>query len=350
MPESSQTRTRWKIPEPRGSIKPVMDSLRNSYLWCRIGVCGVATLILWIAFMGWSSPFPYRVRQSPANRLLARVPFEYIDVKATNDAKALARGLALCYYHNTKGPLENLQQALRDQIFELKSKTFDKLQRGAWMAFYGDASGDTKTAESEATEASLEKFKKALEKDDKLEVVQRVLQNAFFDFERNGLLISLEHQYTQGNMQEIYVFTDSPENARRVDVSKVRIEEIRDELHRRIRDEFDEVSDVISDPEFVADRVFQWCSSKLPTTLTWDQPLSRRKAEKGVDALPPTYKQFQPGDLLEIAKPQTTEAALAPCAAFSKRTTFNSCGPSMRHTSAANRSRQEFFARSRSLE
>ena len=51
----------------------------------------------------------------------------------------------------------------------------------------------------------------------------------------------------------------------------------RDKLHRRLTEELTQQSELISDPEFVSDRLFQWLSPKLPITLNWDRVPTRAR-------------------------------------------------------------------------
>ena len=128
----------------------------------------------------------------------------------------------------------------------------------------------------------------------------RALETAFADFERTGLLQTLEHEFGQGSMQELYIVRAGEPEPRRVDVADVRIAEIREALRRRLHDEFARETAAIDDPPLVAERIFQWLNHKLPTTLTWDHSLSRQEAERSVAAVPQQFMQFRPGDRLEI--------------------------------------------------
>lgn len=293
----SSTRTRWSIPEPRGSFKSWLDWARSPFVWTRVSICAAASVILWVVCAGYSPAFQYRARLAPLHQLHARVPFDVVDPIATDESKRLARNSALCYYHHSPTMLQSLRQALRDRIFEVRSRDYGEQQQRIWREFF--APGQANDAADTAAADTFDRFRRALAKDEKLTALENALEAAFQEAERIGLLASLDHEFGDGNMQKIMVWRTTPGDATEVNVSDVRIDEIRDQLHRRLIDELTAQAEFISDPEFVGDRLFQWLDPKLPTTLSWDRPLTRRKADVMIRELPPVYKRFQIGDSLE---------------------------------------------------
>lgn len=294
---NTPSRTRWAIPEPRGSFKSFVEWLRSPYVWTRVGFCAIAATVLWVACAGWAPAFSYRVRLAPLHSLQARVPFDVIDPVATDEAKRVARNSALCYYRHSPMLLQNLRQALRDRIFEIRSGDYTDKQKKIWSEFF--APGDVTDPSQSPSRETFEQFRTALAKDEKLNALEHALESAFAEIERHGLLASLDHEFGDGNMERIKVWADDPLNPIEIDVSAVRIDEIRDQLRRKLVDELQSQNEFVSDPEFVAERLFAWISSKLPTTLTWDRAMTRRQADLMISQLPPVYKRFQVGDPLE---------------------------------------------------
>jgi hypothetical protein len=233
---------------------------------------------------------------APLSSMRARVPFEVVDPIATDEAKRLARNSAMCYYRHSPTLLQNLRQALRDRVFEIRSREYEEQQQLIWEEFFSPPVGQD---ESSASSETFERFRAALARDEKLTSLERALENAFQDLERTGLLASLDHEFGDGNMEKIMVWRETHADAIEINVSDVRIDEVRDKLHRRLTDELIQQREVISDPEFVSDRLFQWLSPKLPITLNWDRALTRRQADWMISQLPPKYKRYQAGDPLE---------------------------------------------------
>lgn len=298
---TSPTRTRWVIPEPRGSFKSFLEKLRGPYVWTRVVVCALAIIALWAICRGWEPAFAYRVRLAPLHSLQARVPFDIVDISGTEEAKRMARNSALCYYRHSPTLLQNLRLALRDRVFELRSQEFADPQVKIWEEFF--LAGAANVEGLEPTAETFERFRKALDGDERLSALDRALEEAFSEVERIGLLASLNHEFGDGNMERIMVTSDSSEKSVEVAVSDVRIDEIRAVLHRRITDAVQKQSTFISDDQFVADRLFHWLSPHLPTTLTWDRALTRLKTDQMIREMPPVYKRFQTGDVLETPDP-----------------------------------------------
>jgi hypothetical protein len=92
---NNSSRTRWAIPEPRGSFKSLVERLRSPYVWTRVALCAVAALILWVACAGWAPAFAYRVRLAPLHSLPARVPFDVIDPVATDEPRVAPAAVLL---------------------------------------------------------------------------------------------------------------------------------------------------------------------------------------------------------------------------------------------------------------
>ena len=172
MSNSSKNTSRWSLPVRRAPFEQVTDFLSDPNVWNRIGLCGLITCILWVVMFGWAPPFSYRVREAPDRDIYARVQFEYNDYETTEANVRRARANALNFYVNDPQPLEQLRLALIDSVFEIKQKSFEDIEAtGAWKKF-----DDPESAEEEydaaVAEEHFEKFRVALEKDEKLTALQ----------------------------------------------------------------------------------------------------------------------------------------------------------------------------------
>ncbi len=289
---------------PKAPHTAVLEFLRRSDVWARVGLCALTTSILWIFAFGWAPSFPYRVRQCPIRDLHAHTAFEYDDYKKTEEYRDRARRNFLCYYANDKHLLEQLRQALIGDVFELKQKTFDEVsESGVWRKFFppAPASDDAdKPSEPVATENQFESFRASLAKDEKLERLEAALRTAFLEIDQNGLLHNLEHEIGTGSMKEIEVYPKGDQlNRVRVSVSDVRIAEVSVDLRNRLTAEINKQADVITDGNLVAERIFQWIKPQLPVTLTFDATNTTRAVATAMKAVEVKKRNYEPGERLE---------------------------------------------------
>ena len=343
MSNSPLKRKRWTLATPKDPFKIVADFFSRSDVWSRVGLCVLATSILWVVMAGWAPSFSYRVREAPLRDLHARTEFEFDDLQATDQEKERTKRNLLCFYANDQQALEQLRQALIDDVFAIKEKPFEEIQDPAAIDnFFRQLDGSIVAAEpvppkvvpptpppapaeSESEEAqaataaadkpeeetkpepkpktpleqAFDRFRLALEKDAELGSLRDAIDRAFIEIDRNGLLESLTHEIGQGSMTEIDVFVGETSTARRVEVSSVRIAEVSGKLRNRIVDELKLKPDAISDPEFVANVVFRWLKPKLPVTLTWDQAGTQKRIDDTLRAIEPVKKTYLPGEPLE---------------------------------------------------
>lgn len=140
----------------------VLDFFKRNDVWSRVGLCLLTTTILWLVTFGWSPAFPYRVREAPTRNLHSRTAFEFADNEKTEEARNRARGKILCLYENDQRPLEDLRQALIDDLFEVKQKTFTELDPQVWAKFVGSEAMAQHRVEAEAIATEWAKRKKAI--------------------------------------------------------------------------------------------------------------------------------------------------------------------------------------------
>lgn len=279
-------------------MRKVFDFLGRSDVWKRIGVCGLATTVLFVVMFGWNPPFKYRLRESPLRNLHAHTEFKYIDYKKTEEARNRVRSNFFCLYEHDKQKLDDIRSALVNDLFKITSSEFETLEtQEIWAKFYSPGSGQA--SQELATKEDFEKFREAIVSDEKLTKLQAAINKAFIEIDEFGLFEGPKHEIGQGNLQEIEVFPKGNiRGAKRVSVSKVRIPEIKDDLKARLLEEI-EKEEAITDPGLVSDRIFVWLKDRLPTTLTWDEASSKAGADEAVKAIEPLQKSIKPGDPLE---------------------------------------------------
>lgn len=299
MSNISSNRNRWMTPAPKAPLAQAIEFMKRGDVWARIGLCALTAAILFVVMFGWDPPFSYRVRQAPLRDLHANTSFLYEDYKATDEKRDRERRNFLCFYSNDEQPLEQLRQALIDDLFEIKQKEFGEVEESnVWSKFFPtSANDDPQTA---ADEESFNLFREAIAADEELATLRLAVDKAFLEIDKNGLLEDLAHEIGEGNMQEIEVYPKGNFDARhRVSVSKVRIAEVADELRLRLQEELGKESEVITDSNRVADRIFDWFKPQLPATLTWDETMSKSGAEEAVENVGIVMKRIEPGDQLE---------------------------------------------------
>ena len=340
MSNSTLKRKRWNFVTPKDPVKIATDFFRRGDVWSRVGLCALATSILWVTMAGWAPPFSYRVRDAPLRDLHARTEFEFDDLQATDQEKERTKRNLLCFYANDQQALEQLRQALIDDVFAIKERSFEEIEdQETLKRFFFDANGNViaspalpppipvvaaegdeaaekepgleseeEAEETEPKEATtpdsplkkaFDRFHLALTNDAELSSLRDAIDRAFIEVDRNGLLESLTHEIGQGSMTEIDVFVGELKNARRVEVSRVRIAEVSGNLRNRIVSELKLKTDAISDPEFVANVIFGWIKPRLPVTLTWDQAATQKRVDDTLRKIEPIKKTYLPGEPLE---------------------------------------------------
>ncbi len=301
MSNASSNRSRWMLPAPKGSFQQIVEFLRRGDVWARIGLCALTTLILYVVMFGWDPPFAYRVRQAPLRDLHAHTSFMYTDLKKTDEKRERERRNFRCFYENDPQPLDQLRQALLKDLFEIKLMTFAEVQEketNVWSKFFPSTANDTPG--TAADEESFNLFREAIAADEKLANIRTAVEEAFLNFDKYGLLDNLKHEIGQGNMEEIEVYRKGNFETRyTVDVSDVRIGEIADELHEQLIEKLGTKSEIITDSELVAQRIFDWLKPQLPSTLTLDEQKSKAGVDLVINNLTPEETRIEPGEPLE---------------------------------------------------
>ncbi len=305
MSNASTNRNRWIPAAPKAPHQLVLDFLRRTDVWLRIGLCTLATVMLLFVMNGWDPPFKYRLREAPHRNLHAHTQFQFADLRATDDEQKRVLRNFRNYYENDTLLLDQLRSALTEDLFLIVQKSYPEAKpTKVWDKFYLPAD-DKPTAENKPlakpTEETFAHFKQAISADEKLTKLRSAVKKAFIDIDENGLLKGLEHGVDKGNLDEIEVFNKGnfAGGSRVVKVSEVRIAEIVDTLRERLIEEISNESETIAEPQFVAQRLFEWLRPQLPETLSWDKTRSVQAAEAAAREVKQQMKIFAQGDPLE---------------------------------------------------
>ena len=289
------SRGRWSVPTPKAPLREALNFLKRGDVWIRIGMCALTITILFVVMFGWSPAFEYRTRTTPGRDLHARTTFEFPDSELTQEKKDRARAKVLNYYINTPQSLKDLRSGLIDDVFEVKQKTFNELKDYWIPRFLGDDESLLENAEAE-----FDKFKASLEKDPKLETLRDAIKKAFINIDENGLLESIEHEPSDGSMEEIQVYGGADtETAKRVKISDVRIAVVKDSLMANLKEELGRYSDVFDDSNTLAERIFVWFEPRLLVTLKWDQQSTKDERKRVASQIETVMKVYEPGDPLQ---------------------------------------------------
>ena len=306
MSTSSTNRNRWIPAAPKAPHQLVIEFLRRGDVWLRIGLCTFATVMLLLVMNGWEPPFKYRLREAPHRNLHAHTQFQFADLRATDDEQKRVLRNFRNYYENDTLLLDQLRSALTEDLFLIVQKNYEEAEpTKVWDKFYLPADDNKPPTENKPlakpTEETFAHFKEAIGADEKLTKLRSAVKKAFIDIDENGLLKGLEHGVDKGNFDEIEVFNKGnfAGGSRVVKVSEVRIAEIVDTLRERLIEEISNESETITEPQFVAQRLFEWLRPQLPETLSWDKNRSVQAAEAAAREVKQQMKVFAPGDPLE---------------------------------------------------
>jgi len=305
MSNPSTNRNRWIPAAPKAPHQLILEFFRRSDVWLRIGLCTFATIMLLLVMNGWNPPFKYRLREAPHRNLHAHTEFQFEDLRATDDEQKRVLRNFRNYYENDTQLLDQLRSALTNDLFLIVGKTYEEAKpTKVWDKFYlpnDDKPSTENQPPKSPPEKTFTRFKEAISADDKLTKLRSAVKKAFIDIDENGLLKGLEHSVDKGNLDEIEIFNKGnfEGGSRVVKVSQVRIAEIADTLRERLIEEVSNEAETINEPDFVAQRLFEWLRPQLPETLSWDKTRSVQGAEAAAREVATQMKVFAPGDPLE---------------------------------------------------
>jgi len=281
---------------PSGKLRNWWTSRAQPGLWTRLLVCLLAASVMLLVCRTWQPPFPHRIGEYPVRNLISRADFRVPDATATEAAKLGKRREAIVYYVKNDQPLGQLREQLKDQLFlVLAAESWEKMTADERRAFAeldveipGDPAG-TSPAER------FQLFKSVLSTDPNLEQTDAAVKTSMLPAAEDGLLQSLTHTADQGQLRLIRVYpAGRPDEARPVEVTKVRIVKARSDLDFQLKEQFRQRFETES-AQVAADMISRWLASRLPETLRYDEELSNRVVQEVTDRVEDVMKTYSRG-------------------------------------------------------
>lgn len=267
---------------------------------------GVAAMVL-VLCRTWQPPFPYREGEIPSRDLITRVTFEVEDREATQVLRDRRRREVLPFYRNRTQPLANLRGALKDQLFLLlETPSYEQLdadRRRVYRQFLRPAGENAEAADGGSETAGLtdaerfEIFREVLASDPELKQVEAALDAAMVSIYKYGLLQANQHTPEQGNQRLIRVVQGAEsDEVEPVELSKVRIAQVGEELRTRLREQFAQRFDRDRGP-LVGSMITDWIVQRLPDyeTLKYDDELSEQARAAAAASVDPVMIKYRTG-------------------------------------------------------
>jgi putative nucleotidyltransferase with HDIG domain len=290
---------------PPGKFARIVAQLRQGSVLVRIGLCAAAAIALWAVTTAWAPPFEFRTGQVPRRDIVARTDFEIEDPQKTNDARGLARRLAMAVYQQDSVELSQLQASLQldvDQVIQAES--FDTLDASVWARFEPPRDDKTPAPTAEQRRQAFRQFRTLLTADGVLDQFKAAVDEALKPFKQRGLLDELPKDFP-GNKEEIQVYpkerTESSANdlpkggfPQVVRISDVLISSASPALKKALTEELKSME--------IANRIYAWLQPQLPTTLKFDAKETEKDRDEAVKAVEPEMKPYAAGDLLVVAR------------------------------------------------
>lgn len=304
MSNGNQPRTRSTLVAglrlPPGQMARSLEALRRSDVLVRLSFCLLAAIAMWATTAAWAPRFAFRAGFTPPRDIDARASFSVFDPIETANRKQTARSQALCVYVNNRQPLIEFRTALKDSVFQIiNAESFAQLQQDSpkvWPEF----SKAAKNTNDENEELLFSELREALADDAELARFERAVQGAFSEFERDGLLASLQHELNEGSQTRIQIYdVDKPQTIRRVEVRDVRVNEVMANLAADLQRELKIVGIAENHLETAAHLILTWVTNKkLPTTLTIDREATNTSRVAAAAEIEDATIDYHPGDLL----------------------------------------------------
>ena len=285
---------------PPGQLARSLNALRRGDVLVRLAICLLAAIVMWATTSAWAPRFPFRAGYTPPRDIIAREMFSKYDPVETTNLKRAARKEALCVYVHNRQPLIGLRAALKDSVVQIiNAESFGQLQQEfpkAWAEF----SHVEKEASEENEELLFNDFREALANDPELARFESAVQSAFAEFEREGLLVTLEHALDEGSQIRILVRDiGNPASTRRVEARDVQINEVMANLEIDLKRELKIVGIAENHMETVSHLIFTWLTNqKLPTTLAIDLDATDISREEAANRVKDATIVYRPGRLL----------------------------------------------------
>ncbi|HEV7282569.1 MAG TPA: HDIG domain-containing protein [Pirellulaceae bacterium] len=305
-----------------------LAGLRRRDTWRSLGLWGVCCALVFVLTEGWEPTFSYRVNYVPEREISARVPFTIVAVAATEQTRQQARSRIVPYYAHDARQLREMRQALLDRVFLItRTPVFYEMDKEVWDSFLiprpdesfedddvqnlkpvrevaGPAGSgtvaDRRTWTDPEKRDAFHQFRDALKEDRDLAHFQAAVKAALQTYEENGLLEALEHPLSEGSQTQIQIHPPGDEEAaRRIAVSDVRIAEVTDRLKAELASEFVERLKIDEERSGqLAERVMTWMTDRLPTTLKFNRPATKRLSDETASKIQPILLEYRAGDPL----------------------------------------------------
>ncbi|HND52214.1 MAG TPA: HDIG domain-containing protein [Pirellulaceae bacterium] len=259
----------------------VLSQLQRGDVLLRVGLCVLATLVLWLVTRAWGPPFPYRTGAIPKRDIIARTRFSIRDEDRTRQRKEQARRETLALYQNDPTPLR-----------ELRLEFFTKLEK-----LLGPEPAEQLTPEfsaeffpppATAPENLLEAVKAArlaAPDAESRQRLERALGELWGEWERTGLVEEFDerHRTEAPNHNELRVYsTGQIQQAFTVPLKSVRLFDVRQVLDRRIADSLRSAQFPDATAETLSSVAAGWLRRRLRPTLSYNQEASRRARDEAV--------------------------------------------------------------------
>ena len=278
---------------PPGSIDKFIELLKRRDVLARLGACVAAMMLLLLLTQAWRPPQRYRSGGVPTRSVVASIDFSEIDSVETERLQDEARAQVVVIYNHDSQPLMEKLEQLKGEVFQiLAAESFTKLNPDVKEAFFNRAPPDDPAMIDDYREDIFQNFRLAMEEDADLKQFEAALQRAFAPQITDGMLEKLQHTEEEGTLLQIRVRPKGNEKVapRPIETDKVRIATILPQLEKRLKDEFKS--------EQVAEPVFYWLKSRLPTTLTVDPAATDDERQKAADAVPPVEIKYKKGETI----------------------------------------------------
>jgi len=279
----------------------MMDQLKRADVLTRIGMCIVASLLMWLVTSGWQRPFAYREGDIPERGITARIPFETIDEVETARARDNARRKVVTVYRHNREQIEQLREQLMGKVRQVVlSESLDALEkdpntRGLWQEFMHGVPSSSKEDPQQVTTnlQYYEEFKAAFADDEDRKKYGDAVITAMNPLDRRGLLNGLQHEWDEegGNQEQIRVFVSEGETPELVLVEDVLAENVKATLRKRLNETLS---------ASLARHTFAWLDVKdrLGETLIYDRERTSQAKEEAALATPNDMTKYDVGDLL----------------------------------------------------
>jgi putative nucleotidyltransferase with HDIG domain len=283
---------------PPGRVERTIQILRRREVLIRVGMCIVASVIVWAATAGWAPPFTFRTGYIPPRPLTSRVDFEQLDLAGESARQIQARKGAPWYYRNDPEPLDLLRKQLKESLFKiLRAESFDAVDKTTWREFYPDAqSADTGSDQR----VEFERLRETFVDDVDLAKFDQSLDKVMADWRAKGLIKDIKHSADEGSHSSLRVFPigAKPESAALVSVEEVRVENILPKVEERLREALSSGQTPSKDVTAASMLIGSWLRSRLPETLGPDRDTSIDEIGKLIRAGTPKMIHYSPGSVL----------------------------------------------------